>query len=73
MCSHTLESQPYPGLHKKKLFKEGDSACLLRSAETPPGILRSALEPPAQETQGYVGAGLEEGHRNDQRAGTPLQ
>jgi len=31
-----------------------------------------ALEPPAQEGHGSVGAGLEEGPKNDQRAGRPL-
>jgi len=33
--------------------------------EIPPGVLRPALEPSAQERHGPVGAGLEEGYRND--------
>jgi len=44
----------------------------LCSGETSPGVLRPALEPSAQERHGPVGVGPEEGHRNDQRAGTPL-
>jgi len=49
-----------------------DSAPLLRSAETAPGFLRPALEPSVQERHGAVGAGPEQGHKNDQRTGTPL-
>jgi len=43
----------------------------LCSGETPPGVL-CRLEPSAQERHGPVGAGAEEGHKNDQRAGTLL-
>jgi len=63
----------YPGLHQKQHGQQkegGDSAPLLYSRETPPGVLHPALEPSAQERP--VGAGPEEGHKNDQRAGTPL-
>jgi len=38
----------------------GDSAPLPRSGETPPGVLRPALEPSAQERPGAVGVGPEE-------------
>jgi len=50
----------------------GDSAPLLCSAVTPPGVLRPALESSAQEIHGPVGADPEEGHKNDERTRTPL-
>jgi len=36
------------------------------------GVLRSALEPSAQEGHGTVGAGPKEGYKDDPRAGAPL-
>jgi len=75
MCAHSPVSQQYPGLHQKQHGQQvegGDSATLLCSGETPPGVLHPALEPPAQEGHEAVGAGPEEGHQNDPRAGAPL-
>ena len=40
--------------------KGGDSATLLCSGETPPGVLHTALQPSAQEGQVPVGAGPEQ-------------
>jgi len=52
--------------------ERGDSAPLLCSGETSPGVLHSALEPSAQEGHGTVGAGPKEGYKNDLRAGASL-
>jgi len=67
VCARSPEGQLYPGLHQKKhvqQVEEGGCAPLLRSGETPPGVLHTALEPSAQERHGVVGAGAEEGHKN---------
>ncbi|GAB0186370.1 triadin [Grus japonensis] len=50
----------------------GDSAPLLHSCETLPGVLRPALGAPVQERHRAVGVSPEEGHEADQRAGAPL-
>ena len=75
MLTHSPEGQSYPGLYQKKhgqQVKGGDSALLLHSGETPPVVLRPALELSAQERHGPVEVGSEKGHKNHQRAGTPL-
>ncbi|PKU29999.1 rna-directed dna polymerase from mobile element jockey-like [Limosa lapponica baueri] len=69
------ESQPHHGLHQKKRGQQvqgGDSAPLLCSGETLPGVLCPALVSSAQEGHGPVGMGPAEGHENDQRDGAPL-
>ena len=74
MCIRSPEGQPYPRLHQKQRgqqVKGGDSAPLCHSGETPPGVLRPALEPPAQERHGAVGVGPE-GHKNELRDGASL-
>jgi len=75
MCAHSPEIQPYPGLHQKKYSQQvegGDSVALLCYGEAPPGVFHPALESPAHEGHGLIGAGPEEGHKSDQRDGTPL-
>ncbi|KAK4827360.1 hypothetical protein QYF61_017285 [Mycteria americana] len=64
--------QPPAGRPAEVIVEGGDSAPLLCSGETPPAVLRPALEPSAQQGHGAVGAGPEEGHENDPRAGAPL-
>jgi len=69
MCAHRPEGQPYPGLHPHQCGQQGeggDSAPLLCSGETPPGVLRPALEPSAQGRQGPVGAEPEEATKTNQ-------
>ncbi|PKU42254.1 rna-directed dna polymerase from mobile element jockey- hypothetical protein [Limosa lapponica baueri] len=75
MCTHSPESQLHPGLHQKKCCQHvqgGDSASLLCSDETPPGVLCPALGSSAQERHRPVGMSPAEGHEDDERAGAPL-
>jgi len=67
--------QPYPGLHQEKHdqqhIKGSDSAPLLCSRETLPGVLSPLLGPKTQEGHQAIVAGLKEGYKDDQRAGEP--
>jgi len=70
-----IKEQLYPGLCQKNCgqhVKAGDSAPLLCSGETPPGVLCPALEPSTEDGCGPVGVGPEERHKSDQKTGTPL-
>jgi len=67
MCARSPESQVYPRLHPQLRGQQGEggsSAPLLHSGDSPPlpppGFLRPALEPSAQERHGPVGVGPEE-------------
>jgi len=44
----------------------------LHSRETQPRVLHPALGSPVKERHGPAGVGPKEGHKYDQRAGTPL-
>lgn len=69
MCTHSPESQLCAGLHPKQhdRIEGGDSAPLLWPCETLSEALHPALGSSAQERQGSLGAGLEEGHEDDER------
>ena len=75
MCACNPEGQPHPGLHQEKCDQQvegGDSAPLLCSCGTPPGVLCPVLGSPTQEGLKAVGVSPEEGHEGDQRAGALL-
>lgn len=56
-----------------QLFERGDSPPLLHPIKTPPAELHPVLGPPAQTRHGPLRVGPEEGHKDDHKAGTPLQ
>jgi len=63
MCAHSPEGHPYPELHQKQCGQQvegGDSAPLLHSDDSSPGVLCPSLKPSAQDRHGPVGAYLEE-------------
>jgi len=72
-----MTQQCAPAAQKAKLIlgcmksdqqvKGGDSAPLLHSAVSSPGVLHPALEPSAQERYRPVAESPEEGHKNGQR------
>jgi len=70
MCACSPEGQPCPGLHQEKWASRSREVILPLCAalvRPPPGVLRPALEPSAQEGHGPVGAGPKEGHKKCQR------
>jgi len=74
-CACSPEGQPYPGLHQKQRGQQGkggDSAPLLHSGVTPPGVLRPAPEPSAQARHRPDGVCPKEGHKNYQKTLVPL-
>lgn len=72
---YTLATQKATLLHKNKCDQQveaGNSAPLLHSDETLPGVLHPSLGPPVQEGHGCAGVSPEECHKNAQETGTPL-
>ena len=60
VCARSPEGQPYPGLHQRCMPSRSREVILpLCSGGTSPGVLHPALELPAQEGHGDVGAGAE--------------
>ena len=74
ICACSPDSQPYPELSKEsgQQVKGGDSAPLLHSGETSPGVLCPALVPSAPQQTWTCWSRSRGGHQNDLRDGTPL-
>ena len=75
MCPHSLESQPYPGVHQKKhgqKGKEGDHAPLLCAGEVLAGVLHPDVESSVKERHRPLRACPEKGHKNIPWNGTPF-
>ena len=61
MGTRSAESQPYPGLHEKnhgQQVERRDSAPVLCSGETLPGVLYPALEPLATQVENDSSASI---------------
>jgi len=73
VCVCSSEGQLQPGLHQKKGGQQGEEVIVsLCPCKSPSGVPCPILGLPAQEGHGAVGAGPEEGHEGDQRAGALL-
>jgi len=72
VCACSPEGQLYPGPHQRGVAV-GRGRWLSPPREIPPVALHPSLGPLAQEGHGAVEVGPEEGHKDDWRAGAPLQ
>ena len=78
-CQGRVQGQPWESASHSRGAAESPNTplklfeLLLEMTASPRyGVLRSALEPSAQEGHGTVGAGPKKGYKNDPRAGAPL-
>ena len=69
---YALTAQKVNHLHPQQRGQQVEGGDSARFGKTPPGVLRSSLEPSVQERHGPVGAGPEEGDKNYPGAGAPL-
>jgi len=71
VCARSPEGQQYPGLLQERNDQQGGGGyypSLLCLHDVPAGVLCPALGPPVEQGCRNVGAGPEEGHKDDQRA-----
>jgi len=74
VCSCSSEGRWYPGLHQKRCGQQGqggDCPSLLCPCEALSGVPCWGLEPLVHKKDRAVRERLEEGHKEDQRAGAP--